>query len=68
MPVAKNSLWPERKGVCNMPMILENPGDRMSERDHMAALKFAADPDRFAAAWVRPDKPDFDKAVRSLLA
>ena len=60
MPVAKNPLWPERKGVRNMPMILENPGGRMSDRDHMAALK--------AAAWVRSGKPDFDKAVRSLLA
>ena len=59
MPAAKNPVWPERKGVCIMPMILENPGGRMYDRDHMAALK--------AAAWVRSGKPRFDKAVRSLL-
>ena len=48
-------------------MILENPGGRMSDRDHMAVLKAAADPDRVAAAWVRSDKPDFDRAFPSPL-
>jgi hypothetical protein len=67
MPVAKNPQWSESKGVCNMPMILENPGGRMSDRDHMAVLKAAADPDRVAAAWVRSDKPDFDRAFPSPL-
>ena len=67
MPVAKNPLWPERKGVRNMPMILENPGGRIFDRDHMAALKAAADPDRVAATWVRSDKPDFDRAFPSPL-
>jgi hypothetical protein len=49
-------------------MILENPEGGMSDRNHIAALKAAADPDRVAAAWCRPDKPGFDRAVRSLLA
>jgi hypothetical protein len=43
-----------------MPMILENPRGRISDRNRIAALK--------AAAWVRPKRLGFDKAVRSLLA